>query len=166
MATRPATSLCADLGAVDEIRPGNFIFYDAQQVQIGSCRWQDIAVALACPVVALHPERSEVIIYGGAIHLSKDFMLEGEQRIVRLGLPARAGKRPLERSPARRILCPGLSQEHGILRLPAEDLAQIQVGDLVCILPAHSCLTVTLMKRYLTLDGRIHRYHECLDRTV
>ncbi|MBE0695987.1 MAG: alanine racemase, partial [Anaerolineaceae bacterium] len=67
----PGTSLCADLGPVDEIRPGNFVFYDTQQMQIGSCQWQDVAVALACPVVALHPERNEIITYGGAVHLSK-----------------------------------------------------------------------------------------------
>ncbi len=47
-----------------------------------------------------------------------------------------------------------LSQEHGILRVPGETMQRLQVGDLVCILPAHSCLTVTLMKRYLTLDGK------------
>jgi D-serine deaminase-like pyridoxal phosphate-dependent protein len=48
----------------------------------------------------------------------------------------------------------GLSQEHGILHLSEKDLASIQIGDLVCILPAHSCLTVTLMKRYKTLHGQ------------
>ena len=47
-----------------------------------------------------------------------------------------------------------LSQEHGVLRLAPEDMAKVQVGDLVCILPAHSCLTVTLMKRFLTLQGQ------------
>ncbi len=149
----PATSLCADLGAVDEIRPGNFIFYDAQQVQIGSCRWEDIAVALACPVVALHPERSEVIIYGGAIHLSKDYLLEGEQRSYGLVcLPEPESDRWSAPLPGATVA--GLSQEHGVIRMAADDLAKIQVGDLLCILPAHSCLTVTLMKRYLTLDGR------------
>lgn len=149
----PAASLCADLGAVDEIRPGNFIFYDSQQAQIGSCRWEDIAVALACPVVALHPERNEVILYGGAIHLSKDYMMEGEQRSYGLVcLPDPQSGRWSAPLPGASVA--GLSQEHGVVRMAAEDLAKIQVGDLLCILPAHSCLTVTLMKRYLTLDGK------------
>ncbi len=149
----PGTSLCADLGPVDEIRPGNFIFFDAQQIQIGSCGWQDVAVALACPVVALHPERCEAVIYGGAIHLSKDFMLEGEKRAYGLVcLPQEDAGRWSAPLPGAYVSA--LSQEHGVLRMKAEDLARLRVGDLVCILPAHSCLTVTLMKRYLTLDGK------------
>ena len=149
----PAASLCADLGPVDEIRPGNFVFYDAQQVQIGSCGWQDVAVALACPVVAIHPERGEVVVYGGAIHLSKDFLDGRRPARVRRCLPAR--RRDCWGAPLPGAYVSALSQEHGILRLAAEDLAQrLQVGDLVCILPAHSCLTVTLMKRYLTLTGK------------
>jgi D-serine deaminase-like pyridoxal phosphate-dependent protein len=36
----PGASLVADPGPVDEIRPGNFVFYDAQQMQIGSCEWR------------------------------------------------------------------------------------------------------------------------------
>jgi D-serine deaminase-like pyridoxal phosphate-dependent protein len=150
----PAASLCADLGAVDEIRPGNFVFYDAQQLQIGSCQWQDIAVALACPVVAVHTQRSEAVIYGGAIHLSKDYMLEGDRRMYGLvSLPdpetGRWG------APLPDAYVSALSQEHGVIRMRPEDLARVQAGDLVCILPAHSCLTVTLMKRYLTLTGKI-----------
>ncbi len=151
----PGTSLCPDLGAVDEVRPGNFVFYDAQQIQIGSCGWQDVAVALACPVVAKHPERGEAIIYGGAIHLSKDFVAEGERRTYGLVCLPEEKKGCLGWSaPLAGAYVAGLSQEHGILHLEETDLANLQVGDLVCILPAHSCLTVTLMKRYLTLDGR------------
>lgn len=148
----PATSLCADLGPVDEIRPGNFIFYDSQQVQIGSCAWEDVAVALACPVVAKHAERGEIVVYGGAVHLSKDYLMEGEQRSYgAVCLPTADGwSQPLPGA-----YVSGLSQEHGILHVPAADFNQIQIGDLVCILPAHSCLTVTLMKRYQTLDGRV-----------
>jgi D-serine deaminase-like pyridoxal phosphate-dependent protein len=147
----PAASLCPNLGPVNETRPGNFVFYDATQMRIGSCGWQDVAVALACPVVAKHPERSEAVIYGGAIHLSKDFLVEGDRRVygdVCLPDGDRWG------APLPGAYVSALSQEHGILRMSAEDLRRLQVGDLVCILPAHSCLTVTLMKRYLTLSEK------------
>jgi len=33
---------------VDEIRPGNFVFYDLMQYRIGSCSVGQIAVAMAC----------------------------------------------------------------------------------------------------------------------
>ncbi len=148
----PSSSLCADLGAVDEIRPGNFVFYDAHQLEIGSCQAADIAVALACPVVARHPERDEAVVYGGAIHLSKDTnTVNGQAAYGLVALPE--GNRwgaPLPGAYVR-----GLSQEHGVLHLPLEHLSHLQVGDLVCILPAHSCLTVTAMQEYLTLDGQV-----------
>ncbi len=147
----PGCTLAPDLGPVDEIRPGNFIFYDATQLAIGSCRFEDVAVALACPVVARHPERGEVVIHGGAVHLSTDFYTQDDHRVYGLVCrpTAQGWSAPLEGAYVAR-----LSQEHGIVRLRAADLESIQVGDLICVLPAHSCLTVTLMKRYLTLTGR------------
>lgn len=147
----PGCSALESFQGVDEIRPGNFVFYDAQQLKIGSCRASDLAVALACPVVALHPERSEAVVYGGAIHLSKDTLdWQGERVFGLVAPPAPAGWGEI---------IPGgvvarLSQEHGILRLPAETLASLKIGDFLCILPAHSCLTVQAMGYYLTLSGR------------
>jgi D-serine deaminase-like pyridoxal phosphate-dependent protein len=147
----PGCTLCNDFGEVNEVRPGNFIFYDAQQLALGVCRPEDIAVALACPVVAKHAERSEIVVYGGAVHLSKDHLMFGDQRVF--GLAARAeGDRwsaPLEGAYVR-----GLSQEHGMIHLEPPDFDQVQVGDLMFVLPAHSCLSVTLMRKYRTLAGR------------
>ncbi|MPM37642.1 D-threo-3-hydroxyaspartate dehydratase [bioreactor metagenome] len=148
----PGCSLCDDFSGIDELRPGNFIFYDAQQVAIGSCSMEQIAVAVACPVVALHPERGEVVVYGGAIHLSKDFLeVDGK---ISFGLVALAQGigwgEPLDHCIIR-----SLSQEHGILQFTDGKMPPIHVGDLVMILPAHSCLTVQVMRRYLTLDGKV-----------
>ena len=148
----PGSSLAPDLGPVDEIRPGNFVFYDAMQLAIGSCRLEDVGVALACPVVARHPERNEILVHGGAVHLSSDFFMQEDHRAYGLVcLPDENGwGAPLPGAYVAR-----LSQEHGVLHVSAEDMARMQVGDLVCVLPAHSCLTVTLMKRFLTLEGRL-----------
>jgi Putative serine dehydratase domain len=58
---------------VTEIRPGNFVFYDVMQYYIGCIpSLQHIAVCLACPVVAKHVERHEIVVFAGAVHLSKD----------------------------------------------------------------------------------------------
>lgn len=149
----PGTVLSSDFGPVDEIRPGNFVFFDSHQLLRGVCRSQDVAVALACPIVARHAERSEVVIYGGAIHLSKDFVQDGERRVYGLAaLPEGDGwGAPLEGAYVR-----SLSQEHGVLHVPAPDFDRLRVGELVCILPAHSCLTVQVMRAYRSLtDGRM-----------
>lgn len=147
----PSASLCADFGAADEIRPGNFVFYDAQQLQLGVCSWQDIAVAVACPVVARHQRREEVVVYGGAVHLSKDTVeVDGKTTYGLVCLPTSSGWG----APLAGAYVSALLQEHGILHLPGALAEQIGIGDLVCILPAHSCLTVTLMQRYRTLTGQ------------
>ncbi|MBK8048604.1 MAG: hypothetical protein IPK16_16675 [Anaerolineales bacterium] len=50
-----------------------------------------------------------------------------------------------------------LSQEHGIVQAEpaayAEVLGRLQVGDLLAVVPIHSCLTADLLKHYATLDG-------------
>jgi D-serine deaminase-like pyridoxal phosphate-dependent protein len=146
----PACSLVDDLSGVDEIRPGNFIFYDAEQYLLGSCAWEQVAVAVACPIVALHPERQDVVVYGGAIHLSKDFMdYEGRPAYGLAALPeGNRWGRPLEGAYVR-----SLSQEHGVIHLPPPAFEAVQPGDLLFVIPAHSCLTVTALGRYRTLSG-------------
>jgi len=46
-----------------------------------------------------------------------------------------------------------LSQEHGIVQAGPELFDGVEVGDLLMIIPVHSCLTADLMAGYLTLDG-------------
>jgi D-serine deaminase-like pyridoxal phosphate-dependent protein len=147
----PGVSLVSKLGNIDEIRPGNFVFFDAEQLEIGSCTPQQIAVALACPIVAQHPERNEVVIYGGAIHLSKEsFLHSGQSSYGLVTAPESNGWGEIlpECSVVR------LSQEHGIISIPEKMFNHFPIGGLATIIPAHSCLTVHLMRRYLTLEGK------------
>lgn len=152
----PGCSAVTNFAPADEIRPGNFVFFDAEQYLMGTCDWQDIAVALICPVVAVHPERNEVVVYGGAIHLSKDdYTHQGQRMYGLVSLPA-PGADPA--SPAWMAPLPGawvdrLSQEHGVLHVPPESLVHLKVGELVCILPVHSCLTAQCMRRYHSRSG-------------
>lgn len=147
----PACSLVESFGPVDEIRPGNFVFYDLMQLNIGACRQEEIAVAVACPVVARHPARHRLILYGGAVHLSKDSLREPGGRPIygRVVRPEGHGWSPIV--PGAAVV--GLSQEHGLVEAPPELLETVKEGDLLGILPVHSCLTANLLGRYLTLDG-------------
>lgn len=149
----PTTSVVENFGNIDEIRPGNFLFYDVQQYYLGACQLDEIAVSLACPVVALHPERSEVVIYGGAIHLSKDSYKMPDNN-TGYGIAVFPGEHSWE--PNKVIgYVRSLSQEHGVIKIdPAFD-GKIKIGEIVCILPAHSCLTVHAMRQYTTLDGEM-----------
>ena len=48
-----------------------------------------------------------------------------------------------------------LSQEHGILKITPQELHYFKPGNLIEIIPVHSCLTANLMKEYLTAEGEI-----------
>ncbi len=149
----PCYSRIDHMKGVDEIRPGNFVFYDLMQAMLGSCMTEDIAVAMACPVVALHRERMDAILYGGGIHFSKDFTShKGGGR--NYGQLARWNGEGWEASSDLSWL-KSLSQEHGVLHCAPTDFEKLGIGDLALILPVHSCMTANLMGCYRTLDGRI-----------
>ncbi len=146
----PGCCTCEDLRGVDEIRPGNFVFFDATQLRIGSCLEEDIAIAVACPVVSRHPDRNEVILYGGAVHLSKEYLLDnGTASYGDVAFPSSDGW--TERIPGAYVR--SLSQEHGIVHLPKAALDRVRVGDILMVLPVHSCLAVAALGEYITLEG-------------
>jgi D-serine deaminase-like pyridoxal phosphate-dependent protein len=147
----PAGSIANGFEEIDEIRPGNAAFYDMKMVKISACRPAQIAVAMAAPVVSLHPERFEVIVYCGSVHLSKDFYEEnGKKEFGKVVLFNDSGWS----LPVPEAFISGLSQEHGHLRGPLSFIESLKVGDIIGILPAHSCLAAACMRSYTTLEGQ------------
>lgn len=154
----PSCSLADSFKDVDEIRPGNLIFFDVMQAEIGSCNYSDIAVCLAVPVVAVYPERSEIVVHGGAVHLSKDRLEDknGSYFGKVVSLENDSWSEPLNG-----FVVKSLSQEHGKITVPEDQIDKIKIGDLFGILPIHSCLTANLMKEYMTLRGeRVSTLHQ------
>ncbi|MFH0893203.1 MAG: alanine racemase [Bacteroidota bacterium] len=147
----PSCSLAESFAGADEIRPGNFVFYDAQQLMLGSCREEQIAVCMACPVVAQHAERNEMIIYGGAVHFSKDKVTLPNGESV-FGLCATINENGWEIIPDAYLVA--VSQEHGIIRMPASGFSSYRSGSLIGVIPAHACLTADLMKAFQTTEGK------------
>lgn len=146
----PACSTQSDWAGVDEMRPGNFIYYDLVQWQVGSCGVQDIAVAMACPVVARHPARGELVVHGGAVHFSRDSMAIDGRRVF--GMAAEADGRGWG-APLPEVVIDRLSQEHGIVRAPEAFIRAHPPGSTLYLLPVHSCLTADAMGAVRTLDG-------------
>jgi D-serine deaminase-like pyridoxal phosphate-dependent protein len=138
----PTCSAVDLFGGVDEVRPGNFVFFDVQQLRIGSCRENDIAAAVICPVVGVYPERGEAILYGGGVHLSKQAeKLDGEKSfhgyVVSWDGSSWGPVKPDH-------YLKSLSQEHGIVHYGPD--IPVKPGDLVAVLPVHSCLAMNLLK--------------------
>ncbi|MBG0859059.1 MAG: alanine racemase [Bacteroidales bacterium] len=148
----PTCSAVEDFSMVDEIRPGNYVFYDYSQVIIGSCSPQQIAVVMACPVVAVHRERNEIVIYGGSVHFAKDNITDTDG-ITIFGKVVRNNESGwgeiIEGSSLKSI-----SQEHGVVSVPEDVINEFKPGDIIKIFPVHSCTTANLMKGYQTITGR------------
>jgi D-serine deaminase-like pyridoxal phosphate-dependent protein len=142
----PTCSIMDKFYGIHEVRCGNFVFYDVMQLFLGSCKEKDIAAAVACPVIGRYPERSEIVIYGGAVHLSKESVIKKNNRKI-FGLVALPEKDNQEWGPIiEGTYVSSLSQEHGIVKTNRTFIKKVNVGDILMILPVHSCLTVNLLK--------------------
>ena len=147
----PTASVADDFSLIDEIRPGNFVFYDLTQAQIGSCLENEIAVRLACPVTAKYEDRKELLINGGAVHLSKDFITDKHGRTIFGYVSQSFDENP---NKIEDVYVSSLSQEHGIIKTENLDFFhKTEIGDVVYIIPVHSCLTTNLAKKLITTDG-------------
>ncbi len=145
----PCCSIVDDLSACDEIRPGNFVFNDLMQLEIGSCGAADLASATVCPVVGVYPERRQIVIHGGAVHLSKE-SLAGPiygclGTVTENGIDEVLRQAPLV----------SLSQEHGVVEFSHDDFramaGDLKPGDLVLVWPVHSCLNCDLMREQMAV---------------
>ena len=147
MGDTPTCSTMDEFACATELRPGNFIYYDLTQQQIGSCSMQQIAVAMACPVVAKHPKRNQLIIYGGGVHFSKESYTHTRYGPC-YGLVVPATQKGWGEAIEGCYLAK-LSQEHGTIQCTDAFMTQCQIGDIVHVLPVHSCMTANLLKQVL-----------------
>jgi D-serine deaminase-like pyridoxal phosphate-dependent protein len=139
----PTASVVERFDDCDEVRPGNYVFFDAFQATLGSCGRDDVAVSVLTTVVGSYPERNALIVDAGALALSKDI---GPDHLVPqfgYGIVCDLDLRPLPMRIA------SLSQEHGRI----ESRTHVPVGTRLRIVPNHSCLTAAMFDRYHVLDG-------------
>ena len=142
----PTTSIVDRFKDCDEVRPGNYVFFDAFQAAIGSCRFENVAVSVLATVVGSYPDRGEAIIDAGALALSKDLGPSHIDPRAGYGVVCDIDQKPI----AARLV--SVSQEHGKLTTSQP----LQVGTKLRIVPNHSCLTAAMFGRYYVLDsGRV-----------
>ena len=148
----PNCSIQTDFQGVDEITPGNFVFYDLTQAAIGSCKESDIAVAMVCPVTGKYPDSKKLLIHGGAVHFSKETLdVKGQPVYGKRVNFTPSGWSPVEEG----CYITSISQEHGIVVCAKQLFEHTRIGDLMAFHPVHSCLTANLMKEYTTMDGMV-----------
>jgi len=139
----PAMAVVEQLDGITEVRPGNYAFYDYDQVVLGSCTVPDCALTVLASVISSQPGSNHSVIDAGALALSKDTGSANAPRPTLGEIFRDYGARTLR--PDARVV--RVTQEHGIVTAP------LTVGDLVRILPNHSCLTAACFDEYHVVRG-------------
>src|SRR6266699_907586 len=129
-------------GGITEMRPGTYIYGDANQVTLGSQRLEDCALGVVATVVST-PAPDRTVIDAGSKSLSADLRVAGlDSYGIVLGHVNVAVAR--------------LSEEHAVLRHPHQ--TGRSVGDRLAIVPAHVCTTVNLQPAVLLVSAGHHRW--------
>jgi D-serine deaminase-like pyridoxal phosphate-dependent protein len=144
----PTISTVEHLEGVDEARPGNYIFFDAFQATLGSCRFEDCALTVLAAVVHRDASRRKVVIDAGAVALSKDRGAIELEEACGYGRVLDVEGRDL----ALRVA--SLSQEHGMIEVcDTATFDSLKVGTRLRILANHSCLTAAQHPHYNIFEG-------------
>jgi D-serine deaminase-like pyridoxal phosphate-dependent protein len=139
----PALSVVDRLDGVDEVRPGNYVFYDYTQSVLGSCAAADCAVTVLASVISSQPGARHSVVDAGSLALSKDRGPDFAPQPTMGELVDDYGRGLLRKD----VRLTSLSQEHGIVN------ARLPVGERVRILPNHSCLTTACHDAYHVVRG-------------
>jgi D-serine deaminase-like pyridoxal phosphate-dependent protein len=121
-----------------ELRPGVYVFNDAQQVALGTCNADEVALAALATVVSEAPGR--VVLDAGSKVLGPDrpAWVEGHGLLPDL--------------PGARVR--GLWEHHAVVDVGAVDpVRRPRLGDRVAVVPNHVCTAVNLVPRLYVLDG-------------
>ena len=126
----------ADAGVLTEVRPGVYAFNDAQQVELGSCDWADVALVAVGTVVSR--DGSRIVLDAGGKVLGAD----------RPGWATGAGRLP--DVPDARVV--GLSEHHAVVTLPG-GVPVPALGDQVRVAPNHVCAAVNLARELVVVSA-------------
>jgi D-serine deaminase-like pyridoxal phosphate-dependent protein len=150
----PSSSLLDDLSPSTELSPGNLIFYDLMQIEIGSCSYDDLGMLIQVPVVQEKPDDDQCIIHGGAVHFSKERLnINGKDCYGQPVLVSKNGS--IQKIDGTSLIA--LSQEHGTvsgLKALKRSINTDRLTEL-WICPVHSCLAANLFEEYTTPAGEI-----------
>ena len=126
----------ADSTVLTELRPGVYVFNDAQQVELGTCSLDEVALTVRTTVVSRSGHN--VIVDAGSKTLGAD-------------RPAWAtGFGRLPDIPDARIVA--LSEHHATISIPAAESVP-DLGGILTLIPNHVCSTVNLADELLIVQN-------------
>jgi D-serine deaminase-like pyridoxal phosphate-dependent protein len=148
----PSARFSLQQEGITEIRPGNYVYYDRTQVGLGAADWTDCALTVLARVVST-PAADRVILDSGSKTLTNDlargFGAAPGFGVVFDDLEAQA--------PNASLIVERLSEEHANVRVAAEGDAsgspRLRTGDLVRVVPNHSCVVSNLVDQAWAVRG-------------
>ena len=143
----PTARFSLQLEGITEIRPGNYVYFDRTQVALGAATWKDCALTVLARVVS-RPAADRVILDCGSKTLSND-LARGFTPTPGHGVVFAALDNPV---PNEALTIERLSEEHATVRV-LEGQSPLQPGDLVRVLPNHSCVVSNLVDSVWLVNG-------------
>ncbi|MGL4280260.1 MAG: D-TA family PLP-dependent enzyme, partial [Albidovulum sp.] len=122
-----------------EHRAGTYVYNDRSMVRAGECTREDLAMHVLATVVS-RPTPARAVLDAGSKALTSDL----------LGFPDHG---EIEGLPGARIV--SLSEEHAVVDLSACTAPLPEVGDMVRVIPNHTCVVSNLFDRMVFHRGGI-----------
>jgi D-serine deaminase-like pyridoxal phosphate-dependent protein len=143
----PTARFSALLGSITEMRPGNYVYLDRTQVGLQAGRIDDCALTVLARVVS-KPAADRIIFDAGSKTLTSD----GAR-----GFDAQPGYGAVlddleSNTVDASLVIERLSEEHATVRVTS-GATSLQPGDLVRIVPNHSCVVANLVDEIRLVDG-------------
>jgi D-serine deaminase-like pyridoxal phosphate-dependent protein len=142
----PTARVSAGLAGITEMRPGNYIYYDRTQVALGSASYGDCALTVLARVVG-RPAPDRLVLDCGSKTLTND-LARGQGHTAGHGaLMTDLSATAADES----VVIERLSEEHAVARVDRTNA--LRPGDLVRVLPNHSCVVSNLVDAVWLVDG-------------
>jgi D-serine deaminase-like pyridoxal phosphate-dependent protein len=143
----PTARFSVRQSGITEMRPGNYIYFDRTQVGLGAATWDDCALTVLARVVS-RPAADRIILDSGSKTLTNDlargFASSPGYGAVLKGLD--------DAAPDESLLVERLSEEHANVRV-TDGTCALKPGDLVRIVPNHSCVVSNLVDSVWLVNG-------------
>jgi D-serine deaminase-like pyridoxal phosphate-dependent protein len=145
----PTARFSAKEPGITELRPGNYIYYDRMQVSLGAATWDDCALTVLARVVTAHPDR--IVLDCGSKTLTTD-QARGRGNPAGYGVVLTAIDATV---PDESLLIERLSEEHAVVKrvTTGQPGRALEPGDLVRVVPNHSCVVSNLMDQVWLVAG-------------
>jgi D-serine deaminase-like pyridoxal phosphate-dependent protein len=132
----PTALISSKFSEINECRPGNYVFFDAMQIELGVCEEKDCAFSILTTVIGKYTDH--IVIDAGSKALNLDKGTHGMDNLQGHGL--------IKGYPYLKIS--RLSEEHGIIE-KTDDSQDFPIpGTILEVIPNHSCSAANLFSEF------------------